>query len=353
MEKTSDEDMREIATARRQRLYIGVGVMCIVSGIMGLWGLPLLLDYIFQYAYGENLLILFVFVGLFLGGGVILIMVYLQTGFKQVSSPESALIQYEAELQRLSEDMETLPDLSNRLSILETLLEQINLSDHDISDFHRDELVRRLRESIEEAAKGEFLDEIRDSLKENQAHIELNREMQSQYRLTTSRLNTELSALTRRGNLNLAFGIPIAVIGILFLSYSVINMQPLNIESLNENGIALAAFTHNFVPRLSLVIVVEVFAYFFLRLYTNSLAEIKYFQNEITNVEAKFFALQVAVHGGDEKIIGDVIEQFAKTERNHILQKGQTTVNLERSRMEKETITSLIQNLLKAFSRRS
>ena len=97
----------------------------------------------------------------------------------------------------------------------------------------------------------------------------------------------------------------------------------------------------NFIPRISLVLLVEVFAYFFLRLYSTNLIGIKFFQNEMTNFESKFLALRAAEHKNDEASIAEVIRQLALTERNIVIQKGQTTVDLERSKAEKETITSL------------
>lgn len=274
----------------------------------------------------------------FLVGGisvVVVLMGYLQTGFKRDTSREFAAMHYEAELRGLRSEMET------RLS---DVLEQVEHYSHDISDSQKTELVQRLRESIEKTAKTEILDEIRNSLEESRALQELNKELEVRYDYTISRLNSELSALSRRGNLNLVLGIITAVAGIVLLG--------LFVQTIKSSSGPGLAFIENFVPRVSLVILVEVFAYFFLRLYSTSLMEIKYFQNEITNIEAKSVALIVATYTGDEKIVGEVISQLAQTERNYILQKGQTTVDLERSRIDKNKITSLTENLHKANSPR-
>jgi len=42
---------------------------------------------------------------------------------------------------------------------------------------------------------------------------------------------------------------------------------------------------------------IELFAYFFLKLYKSDLSEIKYFQNELTNVEMRYAAVRLADAG--------------------------------------------------------
>ncbi|EIT8537344.1 hypothetical protein L3M36_002479, partial [Escherichia coli] len=87
------------------------------------------------------------------------------------------------------------------------------------------------------------------------------------------RLESEIDRLNRRGGLNLAIGTIIALTGILSLAYFLYSAPDI------VDGVDF--FIHH-LPKLSFVIVVELFAYFFLRLYKNGFDEIKYFQNEIT-----------------------------------------------------------------------
>jgi hypothetical protein len=47
----------------------------------------------------------------------------------------------------------------------------------------------------------------------------------------------------------------------------------------------------------------QVFAYFFLRLYRYILFEIKYFHNELTNIEQKCLALDVALEADNSDAI--------------------------------------------------
>ena len=78
-------------------------------------------------------------------------------------------------------------------------------------------------------------------------------------------------------------------------------------------------------------IMTHFFAYFFLKFYKANLSEIKYFQNEITT-KSKYLALKVASYIGNEESIKSVITNLFSTERNFILSKGQSTVDLERAK---------------------
>lgn len=309
------------------------------------------------YKLVDSLLI--IITGIFVFSLIYFTFKYLQTGTTRETSSKSASNRLEEELQKLKYELRELPNLSERLSHLETQLEKGALSVHAISDDQRIELINSVKESIKKAGEGEFINEIRNSLRLDQATYEVMHNQHEQHTQTTERLNEELSSLTRRGNLNLLLGIITATIGILLLGEFVLSdgRSTIGIVSSTtgtktpiEDEDILEFFTINFLPRVSLVILIEIFAYFFLRLYSNSLMEIKYFQNEITNLDTKFLALQTAVSLGDKKSIEEIISQLAQTERNYVLQKGQTTVGLERSKIEQETVTSLSQNLLKAFS---
>lgn len=165
--------------------------------------------------------------------------------------------------------------------------------------------------------------------------------LDERFQHTRRRLGQEVQDLAKRGNLNLILGILTTVAGLSVLGYAVFNPPA---------TVAAPELLSYFVPRVSLVVLIEVFAYFFLRLYKQSLSEIKYFQNEITNVEAKHLALQVTLRTDDPGLRSKIVESLAGTERNFILTKGQTTVDLERERLARNTYTSItdaIKDLLK------
>lgn len=101
---------------------------------------------------------------------------------------------------------------------------------------------------------------------------------------------------------------------------------------------------------MSFVIVVELFAYFFLRLYKNGFDEIKYFQNEITNIEMKVMSLKYVQEFKSEDMIKELAMHLMKTERNFILEKGQTTVSIEKDRLQNlsdSKLTNIISEIIK------
>jgi len=102
----------------------------------------------------------------------------------------------------------------------------------------------------------------------------------------------------------------------------------------------------HFALRLSLALFVEVFAYFFLRLYRQSLDEIKYYQNELTNLEMKFVGVRLSTTGVEAKLLKVAVNALMNTERNFILKKGETTVNLERDRQDKNEVLEIFRETL-------
>jgi hypothetical protein len=98
-------------------------------------------------------------------------------------------------------------------------------------------------------------------------------------------------------------------------------------------------------PRLTLSIFIEIFSFFFLKLYKAGLGEIKYFQNELTNAEMKFIAVEKAVMANKDDAIAQVISELASTERNFKLGKGESTVDLEKYRSDQASNQKIMESL--------
>ena len=102
---------------------------------------------------------------------------------------------------------------------------------------------------------------------------------------------------------------------------------------------------------MSLAVFVQTFAYFFLRLYKTSLDDIKYYQNEITNIESKWLALNAVMEEKDKALLKIIVDSLSKTERNFILKKGDSTLGLERERLEKNEVIELVKDALGTASK--
>jgi hypothetical protein len=141
------------------------------------------------------------------------------------------------------------------------------------------------------------------------------------------RLYRVVAGLERRANLNLSVGATIGAGGIGLLIYLLYIAPPAVMPSSEYALLALQYFA-----RVSIVFLIEIFAFFFLKLYSQTLGELRYTHNEITNTEMKLAGLQAAIASGDKKSLGHAVQKAIDTERNFILDKGKTTIDLERYR---------------------
>ena len=131
------------------------------------------------------------------------------------------------------------------------------------------------------------------------------------------RILSEIESLKTRGNLNLTIGIMATIIGIIMLGAFVFTS--------NYRDITLDKFVVHFVPRLSLVIFVQIFAFFFLKLYRNNMEEIKYFHNELTSIESRMSAVGLAKNANSSDGMMKVITGLSAIDRNSI-QRGESVV---------------------------
>ncbi len=199
-----------------------------------------------------------------------------------------------------------------------------------------DEDKEKLLGIIESKVEKSVADRVIQSFEENYAKSAI---LQNNYKellheidRVNRRLNNEIARLSLRANLNLAIGSATTIIAILILYLTVVN-QDLNFDSFNES----LSF---FIPRISIVVFIEIFSFFFLKIYKSNLSDIKYYQNEITNADFKVFAMKAAFAKGDEAPINDVIKEFSSVERNFIIKKGESTVEIEKNKLDLESDNS-------------
>lgn len=200
--------------------------------------------------------------------------------------------------------------------------------------------------SVKNSVTAEVWDEITKRSSELRVKEEALIDIKLVFSESRLRLLDEVVSLGRRGNLNLILGAGTTVIGLSVLGYFVLNSTPFSYSSSDGVSLALA-----FLPRLSLVLFIQVFAFFFLKLYKSGLAEIKYFQNEITNLELKYSAIRAAF-ASESDCVTAITQKFAESERNNVLQQGQTTVDLEKHRLESNASSEILKLLPRIIGRR-
>lgn len=151
-----------------------------------------------------------------------------------------------------------------------------------------------------------------------------------------SKIKSQIDRLENNSNLNLIIGIITTTIAIIILGVSIFN------QSSFTTSVDLAS---HYIPRISTVIFVEIFSFFFLKLYKNNLSEIKYFQNEITNLNFKISALKTAIKSKDAAIISELVRNFSVTERNFILKKDESTEKIEIHKVDTTSSNTYFQSL--------
>lgn len=168
---------------------------------------------------------------------------------------------------------------------------------------------------------------------EEQKINRINRDFES----INQRIGFEISRLSKSANINLVFGSLSTLFAIGFLGYEVL-YNPVKFTEI------IPLLSH-YIPRISIVIFVEVFAFFFLKIYKTNLFDIKYFHNEKTNIDLKLIAIKSAISSKNETIIQLAIEELAKTERNFILKKGESTIEIEKEKMDNRYSKNIIDAL--------
>ncbi|WP_418180756.1 hypothetical protein ACNSOL_01420 [Aliarcobacter lanthieri] len=232
--------------------------------------------------------------------------------------------------------------LKNNIKDLNKLKSDINLSQDDKKQLLSSIIKETNTEEIKRIYKNET-DQLKNDLRQSLGFENIKKS----FGRIISRLENELSVLRRRASINLSLGIFITI-GALGMLYNTIDLFYTDLSTNSTtltNERTLQEILILLLPRLSIVIFIEIFAFFFLRLYAKSLHEIKYFQNELTNIESKLIAAEIAYITNNQEGLKDSLSSLSLTERNFILKKGETTVELERAKSESENM----QNILKAI----
>jgi hypothetical protein len=151
-----------------------------------------------------------------------------------------------------------------------------------------------------------------------------------------------IDRIQRNSIVNLSIGILGTIASISILAFSFLGYKPIEV----------IPFIIFFIPKLLFAAFVQLFAFFFLRLYKNNLEDAKYFQNELTNLAAKTASLKISYLAKKEDLFSDIVKDLSITERNFKLNKNESLLNIEKAKIEKEldleTIIA-IKDLLKSM----
>lgn len=157
---------------------------------------------------------------------------------------------------------------------------------------------------------------------------------------TTKRIEKELLTVAGRVSYSLINGMGLALLGALSLIIYSFYLWGDTAQIPVEEQIL------RYAPKATLVILLETLAFFFFRLYKTSLNEVKFYQNELTNIEQRALAIKIMIDTSDTDSLDLIIKSLMATERNFILSKGQSTVFIEQERLGNEVYKEVMRNFL-------
>ncbi|OOS01248.1 hypothetical protein B0186_03995 [Canicola haemoglobinophilus] len=127
---------------------------------------------------------------------------------------------------------------------------------------------------------------------------------------TLSRVYDAIELHNRKSLVNLLLGISSGIIGIGILAFY-LTLFP------TKTYISLLEFASEGLPKFSIVLIIEFFSFFFLRLYKKGLEDVKYFHNEATSIEHRFIAIEIALFSkGKDTSIENCINNLISFEKN-------------------------------------
>ena len=304
----------------RNKRYMLYGIVFSVFGIVFI----LTKDLVYGFT-DKNFSVIFTITGALSGAfgvGVILFR-YLQNGsFSKFSINEISNQSLQSEIQDL------------RFELL-----KLRKKSGDSTDYEN--ISKTINDAINGTITEEFIKTKIDSFYSEKTIAETKRRyLLNDFENLTYRINGELTRLRKSANLNLVIGSLITICAIVALGYEVFNTD-LNFGDMTK------VLSH-YIPRVSLIIFVEIFAFFFLKLYKATLTDIKYFNNEKTNIDFKIISLKISLNSGDAKLIQIMIEELIRTERNFKLSKDESTVELEKLKNDtnkNQILVQLLENL--------
>ncbi|WP_143278621.1 hypothetical protein [Bradyrhizobium sp. Y36] len=129
------------------------------------------------------------------------------------------------------------------------------------------------------------------------------------------RLTDEILSLRNSGRSHLLYG----------LAFSLFSLSALGVFAFVQNGQSLNEFvSRELLYRLGFALLLQTVGFFFLRLYVKNQVDIKYYNNELTNLDAREAGIRLALERKGS--VAKLVDSLSKTERNFILKKGESSI---------------------------
>src|SRR5262249_28919193 len=109
------------------------------------------------------------------------------------------------------------------------------------------------------------------------------------------------------------------------LAFSLFSLSALGVFAFVQNGPTFSeAVSRELLYRLGFALLLQTVGFFFLRLYVKNHTDIKYYNNELTNLDVKEAAVRLTLE--KKGSVSKLVDSLSKTERNFVLKKGEMSI---------------------------
>jgi hypothetical protein len=214
--------------------------------------------------------------------------------------------------------------------------EKINL------ELSKDQEIINLEEKITQKISENLSNNIVEDLENRFSEYYENENLDENLYDITNNIDFHLDKIQKNSIVNLIIGILGTIISISILSIEV--LSDIEFKTVQE-------FLIHFLPRVTLVVFIQLFAFFFLRLYKNNLEDAKYFQNELTNLTAKTTSIKIASLKKNDDLLFEIVRNLSNTERNFKLSKEESLQTIENKKINSESDKDIMAQLKDILSK--
>lgn len=215
-----------------------------------------------------------------------------------------------------------------------SLIKQVKESIIQDAGLSMDELSELIDKKMAEQSMKAVLADIEKRFAESARQQEIDDLLASFSVSLESKLEAYIIRLSRNANMNLLIGIITSGLAVIML-FVLLFGNPGTSATTEE-------LLQYYIPRVSVAVFIEVFSFFFLKLYRGNLADARYFENERTNVKSKLLAYRTAYLLEDKEQLSKALDALLATERNFVLKKDETTVGLKKAQLQHEHESQII-----------
>jgi hypothetical protein len=187
-----------------------------------------------------------------------------------------------------------------------------------VTEGDRKIITEQLKTLVQESLPAEYLDKIDAKYGSAIVNQKISQYLEDALLITKRRLLDFQESLSRKAASSLAWGVITAVLGLSTLLVFIFYPPEGAWDDIRS--------IFHFPARLGVVAMIEIVAFFFLNQYKFTLLDLKYVNNELTNIEIRMLSLITAAKLGDKGAIGKILAELAKTERNFALKKGEVSI---------------------------